>query len=173
MISFSQIRAEAAEKEKLDETLNTEIADLNQKLKMESIRAEAAEKRAEAAENSKSCDEDKDDGKSLRERKVRTDAFLIESHFNMTAGSNNDDGDSSNHGNLKPSAKRDAESDDAHGTAAPPAKKPKRGKPAIPCKKCNLGKKDSKYHGALWSRDGCSYPVVYAEGGTLSRDGCV
>ena len=80
--------------------------DLNQKLN-----AEIAEKRAEAAENSKSCDEDSSDGKSLRKRKVQTDAHLIESHFNMTAGSSDnhkpeDDGDTECEENLKPAAKK-------------------------------------------------------------------
>ena len=93
----------------LNQKLNAEIADLNQKVKTVSIRAEAAEKCAEAA--SKSCDKDSGDGKSSCVRKVRTEAFLIDSHFNMTAGSSDnhkpeDDGDTECEENLKPAAKK-------------------------------------------------------------------
>ena len=149
------------------ETLNAEIADLNQKVKTESKKlkesnaelqakseklktalesnaaleskieaAEAAEKRAEAAENSKSCDKDSGDGKSLRVQKKRTDAFLIDSHFIMTAGSSDDhkpedDGDSSDHEesskNLKPAAKRKSSDSES---ASSSSKKPKVAKHA-------------------------------------------
>ena len=70
------------------ETLNAEIADLNKKVKTESIRAEAAEKRAEAADNHKPEDD-------------------------------------SDHGNLKPSAKRDAELDNEEALKSTAAKKQK------------------------------------------------